>query len=266
MWSELAPNDLLRGLPFKSLGEKPLPAQHEVDKTVMALPFRLDLKDGNGIIGSGDWSGSISSGHSAVVACGEVVVKLPIGNLNREPFQLAEERLKVSKLFENISPATMVIVAADGENNPKPVVIQNRINGQPTCETPFKKLLKQTTLLEIRRVFSGAYQIFKETGLGDFAGQRFSSKFACRLLGSHPFWSDNFMISTEGRVSFVDNIPDCVVHDYSKLTGGKKYIFSFRLWAILKSLDLLIAISVLTSPQPRSYNSHRHERTKLIRV
>ncbi len=265
MLSELTPNDLVRKLPFKILGQKPLPPPGAVDKMVVSLPIRPDLKIDVQVVGSGDWAGSISSGHSVAVACGDFVAKIPMGELKREPLQLANERWEVSKLYNDIAPPTMVIVATDEEGRPKPVIFQRRISGKPACETPFKQLLKRDTLMEIKQVYLKAYDIFEKTGLCDFAGQRFSNKTAAKFLALHPFLSDNIMIAEDGKVSLVDNIPDCIVHNYSQERSKRKYFRNFRLRVMLGSIDLLIAIqslgkqkqavSVLTSPLAKSYNS-----------
>jgi len=221
------------------------PPPGAVDKTLAGLPIKPDLKTEAKIIGSGDWAASISSDHSVAVACGGFAVKMPMGELKRDPLVLATERLEVSQLYRDISPPTLVIVAADGEGRPKPVIIQRLIVGTPACETPLRKLLKIDTLVEIKRVFSKAYGVFEETGLCDFAGQRFSNKTAARFLALHPFMSDNIIISEDGRVSLVDNIPDCVAHNYSKDISKRKFLRNLRLRVMFKSIDLLIAIQSL---------------------
>lgn len=241
----MCPNDLLRKLPFKTLGQKPLPPSGAVDKMVECLPIKPDSKTDCKIVGSGDWTGSISSDHSVSVACDDIVVKIPMGELKRDSSKLTKERFEVSKLYDDIAPPTMIIVATDENGRSKPVVIQQRIHGKPACETSFKQLLRRDTLIEIKRVYLKAYDVFEQTGLCDFAGQRFSSKIVAQFLGLHPFLSDNIMISDDGKVFLVDNIPDCYAHNYSQDISKRKFLRNFRLRIMLKSIDFLIAIQFL---------------------
>lgn len=160
------------------------------------------------VVGSGDWGHDGSSGGSVVLRWGdEHVVKVPLGACVKETFSWAQEKKEMMGAFQAVSPPSMVIVARADNDEPKPVTIQEKINGRPVCETPLSDLFNIETLTGMKRILRKVEGVYLSEGAFDLCGQHFTHKTWLRIFAFLLFFSDNIMVDDTGRVILVDNTP-----------------------------------------------------------
>lgn len=231
---EKTPNSLLEIFGLKdSLVEKEKCSKDRVDRIGENLPLVLQYPE---ILGSGDWGHTRSSGGTVVLGWGqEHVVKVPLGGLERNPYDWATQQRRMMGFFAGVSAPSIVIIARVDNSLPKPVVVQKRVNGRPACETPLSHLLNPETLVDMGQIVRRVRQVYFNEGVLDLCGQHFSSRTLSRTVGFLPFFSDNIMIETEGGALFTDNTPDCTF-DRTKGKSLTRKAVNMARFAMVESL------------------------------
>lgn len=200
--SENTPNDLFSPV----IKDKPSLPPASLEKVNKGLPFAE--KKGE-LLGTGDWLHRKSSEGAATIGLNDkLVAKIPVGEIKRDPWEWAKTIKRSIDHFAEVSPPTSVIIARVDNEQPKPVIIQTRVEGPVLSDVTFSKLFDLKTLEGIDKILALKREWYKKETAYDFFGQKVSSNFAMLLFSSIPFFSDNVLVNQEGQPTFVDNSLD----------------------------------------------------------
>jgi len=233
MSPELTPNSFVDGrmgpklLADKTVGISTVTNTELMDDIVSRVPFqfcgRREGRIDSHIVGTGDWAGGRSKEGSAVMELGDWVVKLPLGDTERDSHVWAVGwNHMISKLASVSVPTFVVEAEVDGWGS-KPVVVQKRVDGQPLCNTPWSQILQTQTLEDVKHIIVAAREVYRDTNTVDVWGQKFGNKWVSRAASFIPFLSDNIMVDKEGRAYLVDNTPDPEQH---KIESSKRAVMT----------------------------------------
>lgn len=204
MLREFSPNDFL-----KKHGLVRSKSTDVLDPERLSLP--LSRQPSLKILGTGDWGHGRSGGGSVVVDLdGFRVAKVSLGPTDRDPFEWARYQAKIIKCLSEVSPPTELIIADIDGTGPKPVIIQQKIEGTLVCETPLSLLFSPETLRGLAKILQA---LIHNSQLNqsqiDILGQKLNLPQPLRFLASClPFLSDNIMITPDLQVLLTDNTPD----------------------------------------------------------
>ncbi len=185
--------------------EKLKPRNELLDEAKARIPV-AGIKSGE-VIGTGDWDSSRSECGSVVVGLKNQVVKFPLGQLRRDPQVWVENHKGYLEKFADISPNTQVFLSRVDSDEPKPVIIQDRVFGRQACESTIRKLMTSQCLSDLRRIVKRVKDVYMEEGIFDLCGQRLTNTAESEFIHRIPFFADNIMITDEGRAVLVDNTP-----------------------------------------------------------
>lgn len=234
------PNSLFEHWPFQTAlaNNPPTPKLRRMDRNDLPL-----LKEvGVVTIGTGDWGNSRSSEGSIVLGCGKYVVKIPLGQYDRDPHAHAKKHAEMIEFFKEVSPPTTVIIArVDHDGTPRPVIIQEKINGKPACKTNFADLLHIHTLEDMKQILKKMRGMHQARRLIDLCGQQFSSRTWARIFDRLPFFSSNIMVQFGGGAVLTDNTFDPITH-YRGESRTKEIIDTAKFIAVETLIDFLIVL------------------------
>lgn len=187
-------NDLALGIVFD---KKPEPDVDLVAKAARNLPVAVTL---NQVFGSGDWSRSKSSGGSVVIGDNDkYVAKVPLGEIERNQMEWAMVMRDSILHFSEVSPKTMVIVATADNDQPKPILIQEKVDGKPLCHSGIRELLRIDTLLGVRKILTFMEDWYSKRNSYDLCGQKVRKNFLGRIAQYIPFFQTiSCLVKTEG--------------------------------------------------------------------
>jgi len=206
---EITPNDFVDGtIGPRILVRKPVRSLEGIHAG--KLPFKVDESNQ---VGVGDWSSGRSENGAVVLGIEnkDWVVKLPLGKMKSDTRTCAISMKDTAGRFEDVSPRTHVIIADVDGNGPKPVVLQEKIEGRPLCKTPILEITDTEKLMGIKRIIGRAKEVYCEKGMVDLSGQQYINLWASRAASFLIFLSDNIMTDENG-VYLADNTPDCEQH------------------------------------------------------
>lgn len=236
MFKELAtlkPNDLLRK--FALVGDKGKPPTTSIDQAIAKLP--IANADEPRVLGNGDWGRQRAKHGTVIMRWNEkLVAKAPFGKMYKDPIKWVLQQREVTRMLQEVSPATLVILAQVDTEEPKPVTIQEKVEGQPVGETPISVLFQAQVLRDLLRIIEALYVVYKAKNYGDnLCGQKIEgNKVTQFIISTIPLFSDNIMVTSENRALLTDNIP---------LSLG---ISDHKIWkSFVRHSRFLIAINLL---------------------
>lgn len=163
-------------------------------------------------IGFGDWGRGCSSGGSVVVANEDYVVKYPQGVLRKafssDDFSRAANMIS---FHDHVSPPTLLFLADNGQS-PVPLLLQERVKGQPICDTPLSRILTKATLDSLLNIQENALEVFKKTSAVDLCGTRIKTGLWSKVVNIIPIFGDNILVDYQGKCILVDNFPRNNIH------------------------------------------------------
>lgn len=199
MFLERSPNNLLG----KTVRSKPQANLDAVKASIENLPIDFE---GVEILGTGNWRFDRSSMGSVVLAAeNSCVVKVPLGKIDQPAFDWAKCMQSSINHFSSVSPKTEVVISKADNDQPKPIIIQERVYGKCLCDTPLNNLLERNTLAGIKNILFKVRSWYQEKRSCDISGQDFVDNRITRIIKFFPFFSDNMMLDGEGKVWLVDN-------------------------------------------------------------
>jgi len=198
-----------RQTPNAILGNRRLetlkPRDELIEKAKVNIPV-AGIESGE-VIGTGDWDSSRSEYGSVVIGLENQVVKIPLGRLKRDPQVWVENHKGYLGKFNGISPNTHVFLSKVDSDEPKPVIIQDRVCGRQACESTFRELMTSQCLSDLRKIVGRVKDIYNEDGIFDLCGQRLTKTAESEFIHRIPFFADNIMVTEDGRAVLVDNTP-----------------------------------------------------------
>lgn len=203
---ETSPNSMMRALSVKVIPKR------SYDEVLLKEELRLMpvVKDDWNVVGCGDWGRGRSGGGSVVLGNGENVIKMHLGEImGRRPLIWAAQKDKISKMFADVSPPTLVMVV-DGSDGPKPAIVQKQIIGNPIYKASLKEIWAPEVTGDLAKIVKLMRLALKEDIFPDISGLRLKSghRIIDKLLVLCPIFSDNIMVDRNNRIWLVDNVPE----------------------------------------------------------